>query len=436
MPSNIPKEGILNLVFNSITEGIVVCDAEMKITEFNRAAEDITGYSKKEAIGKRCTDIFKGRLCGERCAVCETMKTSHPASDYQARILRKDGTARMVVLNTSVLKGPGRPRGVIIVFKDVTELMTLRQELGKRDRFFQLVGKSRQMQGVYDQIESIAEHDSTALIRGETGVGKELVAQAIHYQSPRSHGPFVKVNCSVLSETLLESELFGHVQGAFTGAIRDRVGRFELASSGSIFLDEIGDISPAVQLKLLRVIQDKEIERVGESRLRKVDVRIITATNRNLEKLVKEGKFREDLYYRLKVIPIEIPPLRERKDDIPLLVEHFIERFNTRYKKNVEGVSHDALASLLDYDWKGNVRELENSVEYAFVHTKGNYLEMDSFPAEIKSFRSSPCALSDGDERLKILNALETSRWNKAEAARKLNIDRTTLWRKMKKYGI
>lgn len=435
MPSKILKEETLSLVFNSITDGIIVCDEEMRITEFNKAAEEITGYTRKETLDKRCTDIFKGRLCGEQCAICETIKTRNPARDYEARILRKDGTARMVILNTSVLKDSGGSKGIIIVFRDVTELMNLRRELGQRDRFFQLVGRSEKMQEIYDQIESVAETDSTVLIKGETGVGKELVAQAVHYQSPRSHGPFIKVNCSVLSETLLESELFGHVRGAFTGAIRDRVGRFELSSGGSVFLDEIGDISPAVQLKLLRVIQDKEIERVGEAHSRKVDARIITATNRNLEGLVRDGKFREDLYYRLKVVPIEIPPLRERKEDIPLLVEHFIEKFNARYKKDIEGISQNALAELLDYQWKGNVRELENAIEYAFVHTKGKYLEINSFPKEIRKAVETASLVDETDERRKIQTALEQTRWNKTETAKVLNIDRSTLWRKMKKYG-
>jgi transcriptional regulator with PAS, ATPase and Fis domain len=308
------------------------------------------------------------------------------------------------------------------------------------------------MQEIYTLIEDIADSDATVLIQGESGTGKELVAQAIHYQASRSNKPFVKVNCSALAETLLETELFGHVKGAFTGAIRDKIGRFELAQGGTIFLDEIGDISPAIQVKLLRVLQEKEIERVGSTKSIKVDVRVITATNKDLKKLMQQNKFREDLFYRLYVIPIHLSPLRERKEDIPLLVEHFIGQFKNQTGKNIESFSEDALKLLLDYSWPGNVRELENAIEHAFVKCRTHLILPEHLPQEVlgakvespiwrrNRFQEIPGAKKGSAVRKRrrltydqLYRALKESQGNKTLAAKQLGIGRTTLWRKLKK---
>ena len=347
----------------------------------------------------------------------------------------KNGRPRTIILNTAILHDKEKkPWGVVAIFRDMTELVSLKRQLKERFQFHKLIGKNHQMQEVYNLIEDIADSDATVLIQGESGTGKELVAQAIHYQGPRTNKPFVRVNCSTLAESLLESELFGHVRGAFTGAIRDKIGRFELAQGGTAFLDEIGDISPAIQVKLLRVLQEKEIERVGDTKSIKVDVRVIAATNHDLKRLMREGKFREDLFYRLYVIPIHLPPLRERKEDIPLLVEHFIRQFKGQTGKKIESISEEALKLLLDYSWPGNVRELENVIEHAFVKCRVPLILPEHLPQEIlgakKVFgaRKRPRLTEE-----QLHQALQETRGNKARAARELGIGRTTLWRKLKK---
>ncbi|MCP4124710.1 MAG: sigma-54-dependent Fis family transcriptional regulator [Bacteroidetes bacterium] len=303
------------------------------------------------------------------------------------------------------------------------------------------------MKSVFTAIRATAASNATILIHGESGTGKELVAGAIHYSSERSKKPFIIVNCSALSESLLESELFGHAKGAFTGASSDRIGRLEEADHGTIFLDEIGELSPLVQVKLLRVLQEKTIERLGESRTRRLDIRIITATHRELYTLVKEGKFREDLYYRLKVFPISVPPLRERKTDIPLLMRHFCDRLNTETGKNIQKVSPNAMQLLLDYGWPGNVRELENAVEHAFVLCTGRTIQPDHLPLEIRELKhSSPVtqykigveAFRESQPLIRelLMARLHESGWNKAEAARRLGVSRTTVWKRMKQWEI
>jgi transcriptional regulator with PAS, ATPase and Fis domain len=295
------------------------------------------------------------------------------------------------------------------------------------------------MQEVYELIESVAPSDATVLIEGESGTGKELVANAVHFQSARSNSPFIKVSCAALSETILESELFGHVKGAFTGAYRDRTGRFEQAHGGTLFLDEIGEIGPAVQVKLLRVLQEREIERVGDMKTRKVDVRIIAATNRNLKQLVQEGRFREDLYYRLKVVTIEMPPLRSRKQDIPLLVEIFVSSLNAKYKKTVTGISPASMDLLMEYAWPGNVRELENAMEHAFVKVRKDVLLPADFPHELRQEASAAVdqrGAARGLDRNYLIAMLKRSGGSRTKAARALGIDRTTLWRHLKKHNI
>ncbi|MDQ7087537.1 MAG: sigma-54 dependent transcriptional regulator [Acidobacteriota bacterium] len=321
----------------------------------------------------------------------------------------------------------------------------LHRELEERYSFRKIIGRSRAMQELFQVVEAVSGTDATVLISGESGTGKELVARAIHYGSSRRQAPFVVINCAALSETLLESELFGHVQGAFTGAVRDKVGRFEMAEGGTVFLDEIGDTSPAMQAKLLRVLQEKTFERVGDARTRKADVRVLAATHRDLRERVAAGCFREDLYYRLAVVPIRVPPLRERRDDIPLLVDHFIAKYAPRYlgerSRAFRGISNRALAMLLEYPWPGNVRELEHAIEYALISAREDRIERAFLPAVIRGVggprrAGGGVASGPGNGAAALVEALERNRWNVGRTARELGISRTTLWRRMKRYGV
>lgn len=429
----------LQHILNNISDGVITYDTDLKISSFNRAAEEITGYTAEEAIGSSCQGIFRCSVCDPTCGMHKSIQSQIPEANAEVRLERKDGGIRVARVSTAILQdSSGRVTGTVVTFRDISELTSLKKELLGRYQFHSIIGKSHKMQETYALIEDVGESDATVLVLGESGTGKELIARAIHHQSRRSQYPFVKVNCSALAETLLESELFGHVKGAFTGAYRDKIGRFELAQQGSIFLDEIGDISPNIQLKLLRVLQEREVERVGDSKVINVDVRIIAATNRNLRQLVDEGNFREDLFYRLNVIPVSIPPLRERKEDIPLLIDHFVSRFNEQTRKNIAGITREALNILMDYDWPGNVRQLENAIEHAFVKSHGRSIEPASLPIEVCMASKHFQATQSGpkDERETLLSALQRAGWNKAKASRELGMDRVTLWRKMKKYNI
>jgi transcriptional regulator with PAS, ATPase and Fis domain len=381
------------------------------------------------------------------------------AEETECVIQSKDGEKIPVLRKSRVMKSEaGEIQGVVETFTDLRVLKRLEREVTNLRRLSaskrgigRLIGKNRLMQQVYDNIRLASDSEATILLLGETGTGKELAAEAIHLESRRKNGPLVKVNCSALSENLLESELFGHVRGAFTGAVKDKVGRFEMADGGTIFLDEIGDISPLIQVKLLRVLQEKEIERVGESVSRKINVRIIAATHQDLRTLVSEGKFREDLFYRLRVFSMTMPPLRERKEDIPLLVDSFIARFRAETGKEITGVVPDVNYCFMDYCWPGNVRELENAIEHAFVTCREKQIGLFDIPIEIRKveMRSLECRRGDTQEkggpypqRLKaetreeLIETLKACGWNKAEAARRLGVTRTTVWRKMKAWNI
>ncbi|MFQ6044722.1 MAG: sigma-54 interaction domain-containing protein [Candidatus Poribacteria bacterium] len=434
----------LEAIFNSVSDGIIALDEEHQITSFNRAAGSITGVAPQDALDRPYTDVFKVRSLDLAEILAEAQENGKRIEEMEVEIDRADGRKRTVMLNIDRLVDvDGNLAGTVLIFRDISEVRRLKEELRGRYRFHNLIGKSHQMQELYRLIEQTADSDASVIIEGESGTGKELVAHAIHYNSPRADGPFVPVNCSALPETLLESELFGHVKGAFTGAMRDKIGRFEAADGGTIFLDEIGDISPLVQLKLLRFIQERQFERVGDRKSVKVDVRIIAATNKNLKELVREGRFREDLYYRLRVVPIFMPPLRERKEDIPLLVNHFMEKFKQKTGKPIVSMTDAALAAMLDYDWPGNVRELENAIEYAFVRCQRERIHLMDLPKELNeedSMRmkkeSETKSISPEEEKAIILQALEDTRWNKTKAARMLGIGRTTLYKKLKEYQI
>lgn len=435
---------ILQGVLDSVSDGILTVDSSFRVTTFNRSAAEATGFSREEALSRSCLEVFRQILFEKECLVCRALERHEYMREEEREIVRKNGERRLVLVTTTpLLDSGGTEAGVVIVFRDIHEIRKLREQLKGRSRFHQLIGKNYKMQSIYRLIEQVADSSVSVLIQGESGTGKELVARAIHYQSPRANGPFVTVNCSALVESLLESELFGHVRGAFTGAAYTKVGRFETADGGTIFLDEIGDITPMIQLKLLRFLQEKQFEPVGETKPRKVDVRIVAASNKDLSELVKESRFREDLYYRLKVVTIDLPPLRERRDDILLLVEHFVERFNREMEKKILGGTREALAALMVHPWPGNVRELENAIEHGFALSKGRWFTLDDLPVEVQKSAvlgqtgiQTAAPSAEEAERLRILESLRTAAGRPSEAARRLGISRTTLWRKLKKYGI
>lgn len=429
----------LDATFRSVKDAIVTVDRELRVMALNEAAKALCGLSD-DAVGKElllspdslhatCTDALKDTV---------TKMKSVEAPRVECR--KDSGPVQILDISTSPLKdAPGTLLGAVMVIRDQTRLDGLERNLRERQQFYNIVGKSRQMQEIYSLIEDLADVQTTVLITGESGTGKELVAEALHYRGGRSGKPFVTVNCSALSESLLESELFGHVKGAFTGAVKDKIGRFQRADGGTIFLDEIGDISPRMQLRLLRVLQEREFERVGDSMPIKVNVRVIAATNKSLREKVKRDEFREDLYYRLKVVEIPLPPLRERREDIPLLVAAFLKKFNVKLHKEISAVSAEVQQMLLAHDWPGNVRELEHILEHAFILCRGGTITVGDLPSDFRNIieSSRPAAEETSvDEPATILQALEKAAWNKAGAARLLGISRRTIYRKIKEYKL
>jgi two-component system, NtrC family, response regulator HydG len=434
----------LEAIFRSVKDGIITVDKELNIIQINDSAKLICGFSD-DSPGKPFTCLSKGcnkRECFESLQKAITEKKPVELNRLECHSIYNPG--QVITLSISPLIGrQGEFCGAVMVVRDETALVKLEKTLKeKRESFHNMIGKSEKVQKIYDLIEDLADIPTTVLITGESGTGKELIAEALHYQGTRKNKPLVKVNCSALTETLLESELFGHVKGAFTGAVRDKTGRFEMAQGGTIFLDEIGDISPALQLRLLRVLQGKEFERVGDSKTIYVDVRIVAATNKNLQEKVKLGEFREDLYYRLNVVEINIPPLRERLDDITLLLAHFIDKLNKKLNKNIKFVSVDVQKIFTQYSWPGNIRELEHTMEHAFILCRKDIITMDDLPGKFKnfymekSFNKGEKESENNDEVQSILEALEKSGWNKAKAARLLGISRRTIYRKIEEYKL
>jgi len=434
--------GFVGTILDSIADGVFTIDADRRITTFNRAAEKITGYAKEEAIGKFCNEIFRASICRQACAIDEAVREKRDVVDRPLNIISKDGSSIPISVSASALVGDdGQQIGGVETFRDLSAIEALKKEIGGKYTFEDIVSKNRNIHKIFNILPDIADSDATVLIEGPSGSGKEIFARAIHNLSPRKDKPYVVVNCGVLPDNLFESELFGYVKGAFTDAVRDKPGRFALAEGGAIFLDEIGDISPAAQVKLLRVIQEKEYEPLGSVSTTKADVRIIAASNRPLAELVENGSFRRDLYYRLNVVRIELPPLSERREDIPLLVEHFIKHFNLKREKNIRDVSPEVISVLMKHSFPGNVRELENIIEHAFVLCHGNMIEIEHLPAEHAQMRvAAPQPSADAPlmtaEAETIKMALERNSGNRAETARDLGVSYATLWRKMKKHGI
>lgn len=430
-------------ILESISDGVFTVDSSWRITSFNRAAEEITGVPRQEAIGRRCSEVFRSSMCETECALHETRRTGEPVIGKSGYIIGADGSRLPISVSTAVLKDhTGQVVGGAETFRDMSEVDALRRELEGRYQVGDLVSRSILMQKVFEVLPAISASPSTVLIYGETGTGKELMARTIHDLSPRAEKPFIAVNCAALPDTLLESELFGYKAGAFTGAAKDKPGRFALAHGGTLFLDEIAEISPALQVRLLRVLQDRTYEPLGATRTETADVRIVVATNKDLSEEMRRGTFREDLYYRVNVVRVELPPLRRRKEDIPILVKQFIDRFNRLQQKAVEGIAGDALSLLMAHHWPGNVRELENIIERAFILCGAELIGIEHFPEEITAHhaaRQCDTSMKAAREMLDaqgIRSALERNNYNRLAASRELGIHKSTLFRKIKKLGI
>ena len=424
----------LETIFASVQEGIVTVDSQMKVMKTNTAFERICGMPQQEIVGRRFDNLPNKCLQQCRKVLEEVLQTQKEVKAFRMECKYNERNQQVVLTSSPLWDHTNTFAGAVLVVRDITREHDLERKLAEQSQFQEIIGKSETMRKLYALLEDLAASSTTVLITGESGTGKELAANAIHRGGTRAQRPFVKVNCSALSDFLLESELFGHVKGAFTGALQDKLGRFEMADGGSILLDEIGDLSPRIQHKLLRVLQETEFERVGDSMPIKVDVRIIASTNRDLKEMVRLGKFRQDLYYRLKVVEVKLPPLRERLDDIRLLLDHFCLLFNMRFNKDIDGVTDEAYRVLSSYRWPGNVRELENAIEHAFVLCHGRVITIDHLPPEIKAPQGSPQSVTEKDSATdlqNILRALKETGGNKAKAARLLGISRRTIYRKI-----
>lgn len=450
-----PTKECYETVLQTMAEAVFIIDLKGVIKFCNKAVKNLIGYEPEELLGKTFDELELGIQPAHIASIVQAGKT---IDNEELTLKHKEGRDIPVSRNARIMRNMDRDAiGVVETFRDLSTLKAVEKKLERlknkqklETSFQNMVGRSQPMQNVFELIKMSSSSNASILITGDTGTGKELAARAIHNESYRKKRALVTVNCSALPENLLESELFGHVKGAFTGAIKDKKGRFELADQGTLFLDEISEISPLIQLKLLRFLQEKEFERVGESITRQSDVRVISATNKDLWQMVQNGMFREDLYYRLKVFPIQIPPLKERKKDVGFLIEHFIERFNIETGRNIKGLSSEAALSLMEYQWPGNVRELENAIEHAFVIRREGLIELLDLPIEIRKtpitdpkIMQSEDPISTAQTRSKppldkesLTQLLIEFHWNKSALAKHLNINRTTVWRMMKRFKI
>ena len=426
----------LERVLDNLKEGVIAHDLNRRIFFFNREAERITGYDRSMVLGRDCHETFGAPLCGGECAFTAEKPQLDPHREYRTRIITKNGTARMVEMSVTMMhEETDAPFGVLASFRDITDLFQLSLGSNHVTRFGDIIGHDINMINIFKQIEDLSDYDFPVHIYGETGTGKELIANAVHNNSPRAGRPFVPINCGALPEGLIESELFGHVKGAFTGAIRDKKGRFELADNGTVFLDEVAELSKYMQVKLLRFLQEGTIEKVGGESTKTVDVRIISATNRDLGEEVRKNNFREDLYYRLNVIPIRIPSLKDRKTDIPLLVDHFLEEARLRHNQPSLRISRDALSLMLDYPWPGNIRQLQNAIQYGIVKCSGDLILPENLPLELRQSEGLECRSASGPKlnAQSVDSALKTSGGNKSKAAGLLGVGRATLYRFLEK---
>ncbi|MCG6909239.1 MAG: sigma 54-interacting transcriptional regulator [Deltaproteobacteria bacterium] len=422
----------LEYILNNLKEGILAHDINRKILFFNDAAENITGFKRADVLGRDCHQAFGEPFCGNRCSFCGNTPNLQNMCEHTINFTTPSGQNRTIEMSVIMMKDEdGQDVGALATLRDMTELIDLKMDSGKLFSFSNIIGRDSKMISVFRQIRDVTEYDFPVHIFGETGTGKELVAHAIHNESRRGGASFVPINCGALPEGLIESELFGHVKGAFSGAIRDKRGRFELADGGTIFLDEISELPKLMQVKLLRFLQEGSFEKVGGEKTTSVNVRVISATNKDIKKEVRNGNFREDLYYRLNVIPITVPPLRERKNDIPLLVDHFLKQFPGGSGSEVPVFSDEALATMMDYHWPGNVRELQNAVQFSIVRSRGDIIRPGDLPMELREVvvdkpRRGPTRKLDA---AMVEEALIKTGGNKAKAAKLLGVGRATLYR-------
>ncbi len=440
------SDRFFKVILSSIADGVFTVDSDRKITSFNPAAERITGVPASQAIGRQCFDVFHADCCEEGCLLEKTLRTGREAIDQPVNITNASGERIPISISTAVLRDDdGNVLGAVETFRDLSTIEHLRKELARNYTFEDIISKSPLIHKLFAILPDVAESDSTVLIQGPSGSGKELFARAIHNLSARKDHHYVVINCGTLPPQLFESELFGYIKGAFTDAKKDKAGKLTAAEGGTVFFDEIGELPMSTQVKLLRLLQQREYEPLGSTEPVRADIRVVAATNRDLRSLVASGKFRDDLYFRLAVVRFDLPPLVNRREDIPYLVDHFIKKNNARRGKNIVSVSPDVMSTLLRHDFPGNIRELENVIEYAFVVCRGSIIQREHLPAELQEqvVASAGPAVPDGDpvrdavdEQSRITHALTASGGNRAEAARMLGIDRTTLWRKMKRYGI
>jgi PAS domain S-box-containing protein len=435
----------MKIILDSITEGVFTVDNDWHITSFNQAAEKITGVKANNAIGMKCYDVFRANICQTKCALAKTLKTGQDIIGLPINILDNKGQNIPVIINTALLKDEhGNVLGGVETFRDITVIENLKKEIAQQYTVEDIISKHHAILTLFGILPTIAKSDSTVLIQGESGTGKELFARAIHNLSKRKEGPFIAINCGALPENLLESELFGYKKGAFTDAKKDKPGRFALAEGGTLFLDEVSDFSPLLQAKLLRILQEREYEPLGATTTEKTDVRIVAATNRDLLEMVKQKTFREDLYYRLNIVNIELPPLRKRKEDIPLLVDHFIKKLNLKTGKQIKSVSDDVIRLFMSYDFPGNIRELENIIEHAFVMCGSKQIGIEHLPkkfTEVVMIESvtKPTTLHKQFQKTEeeiIKEALQENLGKRSLTAKQLGIHPVTLWRKMKQFGL
>jgi sigma-54 dependent transcriptional regulator, acetoin dehydrogenase operon transcriptional activator AcoR len=419
---------------------VFTVDLDWRITFFNQAAEEITGVPAGEALGRPCCEVFRANVCETACLLRQTLETGKPVINQPVAILHTKGKEIPISVSTGILKDEaGDVIGGVETFRDLSLVEELRRELHRQYRLGDIISKSPRMQRIFALLPELARSDSTVLILGESGTGKELVARALHHLSRRAPGPFVALNCGALPDTLLESELFGHAAGAFTDAKRDRKGLFALAGGGTLLLDEIGDISPALQVRLLRVLEEHAYTPLGTSKPIKTDVRVVAATNKDLVQLMEGGSFRSDLYYRINVVQLTLPRLADRTEDIPLLCDHFIARFNRLQNKSILGLSYETLAIFMHHDWPGNIRELENAIEHAFILCPQGLINPEHLPEhlwrEAGPAASASLSLKEQEKRL-LVEALDRHNWRRMATARELGIDKNTLRRKIKRYGL